>query len=123
MLILSYFRDEFHFLMCQHVHCPQSCSFRLSGIFVGTMLTKAKRILKNALVTCFTFTRCIKVVVGAQQLALPIHPTVIDAWRQVGAQVHLGCHVGTLLKPEKHVTRHTSDMGNKTTIMISMSDE
>lgn len=48
--------------------------------------------------TCFAFTRGVKVVVGAQQLALSVRPAVIDARRQVGAHVHLRCDVGARLE-------------------------
>lgn len=48
--------------------------------------------------TCFAFTRSIKVVVGAQQLALSVRPAVVDARRQVGAHVHLGRDVGARLE-------------------------
>lgn len=48
--------------------------------------------------TCFAFTGGIKVVVGAQQLALSVRPAVVDARRQVGAHVHLGRDVGARLE-------------------------
>lgn len=48
--------------------------------------------------TCFAFARGVKVVVGAQQLALPVRSAVIDARRQVGAHVHLSCDVGARLE-------------------------
>lgn len=48
--------------------------------------------------TCFAFTRGVKVVVGAQQLALSVRPAVVDARRQVGAHVHLGRDVGARLE-------------------------
>lgn len=49
--------------------------------------------------TCFAFTGGVKVVVGAQQLALSVRPAVVDARRQVGAHVHLRCDVAAGLEP------------------------
>lgn len=54
--------------------------------------------------TCFAFTCSVKVVVGAQQLALSVRPTVVDARRQVGAHVHLGRDISAQLKSGKKVT-------------------
>lgn len=49
--------------------------------------------------TCFAFTGGVKVVVGAQQLALSVRPAVVDARRQVGAHVHLRSDVAARLEP------------------------
>lgn len=67
--------------------------------------------------TCFAFTRGIKVVVGAQQLALSVRPAVIDARRQVGAHVHLSCDVGARLESEK-----TKENNNLTTVHQRISE-
>ena len=49
--------------------------------------------------TCFAFTGSVQVVVGAQELALAVGAAVVDAGSQVGSHVHLGCDIGTRLKP------------------------
>lgn len=61
--------------------------------------------------TCFAFTRGIKVVVGAQQLALSVRPAVIDARRQVGAHVHLSCDVGARLESGEGKGKHLEKKG------------
>ena len=53
----------------------------------------------GAALTSFALAGGIQVVVGAQQLALAIDAAVVDAGREVGAQVHLGRHVGAGLEP------------------------
>lgn len=63
--------------------------------------------------TSFALAGGIQVVVGAQQLALAIDATVIDAGREVGMQVHLSCHVGARLKSaaqEKGVSPHPASL-------------
>lgn len=57
--------------------------------------------VSEQIVTCFAFTCSIKVVVGAQKLALSICPTVIDAWCQVGTHIHLGSDIGARFKSGK----------------------
>ena len=52
-------------------------------------------------ITCFALACCVQVVVGAKQLALAIGSTVINAWRQVRAQVDFRRHVAAHLKPSK----------------------
>lgn len=49
--------------------------------------------------TGFALAGGVQVVVGAQQLALPVDAAVVDAGREVGAQVDLGRHVGAGLEP------------------------
>lgn len=51
--------------------------------------------------TCFAFACSVKVVVGAQQLALSVRPTVVDARGQVGAHVHLGRDISARLESGK----------------------
>lgn len=63
--------------------------------------------------TSFALAGSIQVVVGAQQLALAIDATVVDAGREVGTQVHLSRHVGAGLKPavqEKGVSSCTAPL-------------
>lgn len=55
--------------------------------------------------TCFAFASSVKVVVGAQQLALSVRPTVVDARGQVGAHVHLGRDISARLEPGKKKKR------------------
>lgn len=49
--------------------------------------------------TCFTLACSIQVVVGAQEFALAIGATVIDAGGQVRAKIHLSCYISTHFKP------------------------
>lgn len=49
--------------------------------------------------TCFAFTGGVKVVVGAQQLALSVRPAVVDARRQVRAHVDLRGDIRAHLEP------------------------
>lgn len=49
--------------------------------------------------TCFAFTGGVKVVVGAQQLALSVRPAVVDARRQVRAHVDLRGEIRARLEP------------------------
>lgn len=51
--------------------------------------------------TCFAFACSVKVVVGAQQFALSVRPTVVDARGQVGAHVHLGRDIRARLESGK----------------------
>lgn len=69
--------------------------------------------MPRAALTSFALAGSIQVVVGAQQLALAVHATVIDAGREVGTQVHLSRHVGAELKPgmrEKRVSPHPAPL-------------
>lgn len=65
--------------------------------------------------TCFAFACSVKVVVGAQQLALSVCPTVVDARGQVGAHVHLGRDISARLKSGKKTsqTGRTWDGGKR----------
>lgn len=51
------------------------------------------------LLTCFTLTCSIQVVVGTQEFALAIRATVVDAGGQVRTKVNLGCNINAHLKP------------------------
>lgn len=65
--------------------------------------------MPGAALTSFALAGSVQVVVGAQQLALAVDAAVIDAGGEVGAQVHLSCHIGARLKPvgwEKGVSPH-----------------
>lgn len=53
----------------------------------------------GAALTSFALAGGVQVVAGAQQLALAVDAAVVDAGREVGAQVHLGCHIGAGLEP------------------------
>ena len=54
----------------------------------------------GAALTSFALAGGIQVVVGAQQLALAVDAAVVDAGREVGAQIDLSCHIGARLEPE-----------------------
>lgn len=56
-------------------------------------------LLNSPDLTCFAFTGGVKVVVGAQQLALSVRPAVVDARRQVRAHVDLRGDIRARLEP------------------------
>ena len=68
----------------------------------------------GACLTSFALAGSVQVVVGAQQLALAVDAAVVDAGREVGAQVHLGRHIGAGLEPvarEKGVSPRPAPLG------------